>query len=82
MGEFHIKALELASRGRWEDAHNLIQASSDRLSCLIHGYLHRLEGDIGNASYWYARGGEELGANLLRSEWSRLLEVAKRVDGL
>jgi hypothetical protein len=78
MSQHHIRALELASKGCWEDAHAMIQSSSDRLSCLIHGYLHRLEGDHGNARYWYARGGEDLAANLLRSEWSRLFDIARR----
>lgn len=81
MSQHHIKALELASRGCWDDAHTLIQSSSDRLSCLIHGYLHRLEGDHGNACYWYSRGGEDVGGNLLQSEWERLFEIAQRSDG-
>jgi hypothetical protein len=74
----HIQALQLASQGCWDDAHAIVQSASDSLSCLIHGYLHRLEGDQGNAGYWYLRGGEELTANALRSEWERLFDIASR----
>lgn len=71
-----MRALELARAGRWDEAHRLVQSSSDSLSCLVHGYLHRLEGDLGNAGYWYARAGENLPANALDEEWRRLAELA------
>lgn len=74
----HIRALQLASQGCWDDAHAMVQSASDRLSCLIHGYLHRLEGDQGNASYWYQRGGEDLTANALKVEWQRLFDIASK----
>ncbi len=72
MAKIHRQALELAHRGDWEGAHELIQAQSDALSCLIHGYLHREEGDLGNAGYWYRRAGEAMPDNTLEEEWQRL----------
>ncbi len=72
MGVDHAKALELARAGRWDEAHGLVQAHADRLSCLIHGYLHRVEGDLGNAAYWYERVGESLPTNTLAQELERL----------
>ena len=68
----HKKALDLASAGKWDTAHALVQSHSDELSCLIHGYLHRVEGDIGNATYWYERGGTALPTNSLEEELARL----------
>ena len=68
----HDKALELAREGRWEASHRLIQQHEDPLACLIHGYLHRIEGDLGNAAYWYRRAGEDLPDNALDDEWQRL----------
>lgn len=68
----HRKVLDLAKAGDWEEAHKLVQVHSDELSCRIHGYLHRVEGDLGNASYWYRRGGQSLPTNKLEDEWSRL----------
>ncbi|MFC3110789.1 hypothetical protein ACFQAT_11530 [Undibacterium arcticum] len=66
------KALDLANAGKWDAAHVLVQSHSDELSCQIHGYLHRVEGDIGNATYWYGRGGTVLPKNSLEVELARL----------
>lgn len=79
MGGDHLKALDLAKAGKWEEAHHLVQRHSDRLSCLIHGYLHRVEGDLSNARYWYRRGDETMPDNTLEEELSRLREVIKSV---
>ena len=51
----HVKALDLTREGSWDESHKIIQQYSDKLSCLIHAYLHRVEGNIGNAKYWYKR---------------------------
>jgi hypothetical protein len=72
----HKKVLDLAHADDWEKAHALVQVHSDSLSCLIHGYLHRVEGDLGNASYWYGRGGSKLTSNALEAEWARLYALA------
>lgn len=66
------KAIELIEAGDWQKAHGLIQNQSDPLSCLIHAYLHREEGDLANARYWYRRAGECLPANTLAEELVRL----------
>lgn len=68
----HQQVLALAKAGEWEQAHGLVQVHSDTLSCQIHGYLHRVEGDLGNAGYWYRRGGMALPANALEQEFIRL----------
>ena len=72
----HKKVLDLARAGDWEASHKLVQVHSDPLSCRIHGYLHRVEGDLGNAAYWYSRAGMALPDNELTSEWQRLYEAA------
>ena len=69
------KVFQLIDKGDWDGAHRLVQVHSDKLSCLIHGYLHRDEGDLGNASYWYHRGGEELSRNALPEELERLKQM-------
>ncbi len=71
-----MSALELVRAGEWDKAHNLVQAHSDSLSCLIHAYLHREEGDLSNASYWYHRAGEAMPENTLEEEWERLHQRA------
>jgi len=66
------KVFQLIDAGDWDAAHTLVQVHGDRLSCLIHGYLHRDEGDLGNAAYWYRRAGEELPRISLSGELARL----------
>lgn len=55
MNETHRHALKLIKEDNWDAAHRLIQDFSDPLSCQIHGLLHRVQGDLGNARYWYHR---------------------------
>jgi hypothetical protein len=55
------EALRLAEQGDWEGAHGIVQRDEvDPLSCWIHAVLHRQEGDLSNARYWYPRSGREL----------------------
>ena len=68
----HARALELAKAGKWDEAHRLVQSHSDRMSCLIHAYLHRVEGDLSNAGYWYRRADEPMPDNTLEEELQRL----------
>lgn len=76
MASDHLKALELVRDGDWNGAHELIQSHSDELACLIHAYLHREEGDTGNAAYWYRRAAAEVPDNTLEEEWARLRALA------
>jgi len=77
MAEEHIQALELTANGDWDGAHQLIQEYNDELACLIHGYLHREEGDESNASYWYGQVGRALPDNTLEQEFDHLLQMAQ-----
>lgn len=72
MSTTYQQALELARDGEWDQAHEIVQAHDDRLACLIHGYLHRVEGDLGNAAYWYRQANEPMPDNTLEEEWTRL----------
>ena len=48
-----LEALWLAGAGDWDKAHNIVQDLEDKNAAWVHAYLHRVEGDIGNAKYWY-----------------------------
>ena len=74
----HTEALDLARDGEWDKSHNLVQQYNDELSCLIHAYLHRVEGDFGNANYWYRRAGTKNPGNTLDEELDRLYELAEK----
>jgi hypothetical protein len=73
LAEEQRQALDLADQGQWEAAHRIAQQHEDALSCQIHGYLHRIEGDLSNAGYWYRRGGQPgVPGNGLPEESARL----------
>jgi hypothetical protein len=51
-----LQAIELALAGKWDAAHELVQQyEDDATAAWIHAVLHKLEGDLGNARYWYRR---------------------------
>ncbi len=49
------EAIDLALQGQWQSAHELVQALDDVHTAWIHAVLHKIEGDLGNAQYWYRR---------------------------
>lgn len=57
-----------------DEAHELIQHLDQALPCLIHGFIHKTEGDHGNASYWYRRGGLSKNNMEYDEEWLTLAE--------
>jgi hypothetical protein len=53
------RAVDLALAGDWEGAHRIAQSDDDdATACWIHAVLHKIEGDAGNARYWYRRAGQ------------------------
>jgi len=54
-----LAAVAAAEAGRWDEAHEIVQQDeADITACWIHGVLHAIEGDRGNARYWFARAGK------------------------
>jgi len=51
-----LQAVELAMAGKWDAAHEVVQQYEDDANAAwIHAVLHKMEGDLGNARYWYRR---------------------------
>ena len=50
-------AIRHLQRGDWEKAHAIVQNDNSDMGCWAHGIVHMLEGDMGNARYWYRRAG-------------------------
>ena len=48
-------AVRYLRKGAWEKAHAIVQADETALGCWAHGIVHIIEGDLGNARYWYRR---------------------------
>jgi hypothetical protein len=56
-----VEAVEHALAGEWERAHLIVQDhETDGIANWIHAIVHRMEGDLGNARYWYKRCGRKL----------------------
>ena len=51
----HRRALACLKRRDWDKAHAIVMGMRDKLAFRIHGLLHRIEGDLDNARYWYGR---------------------------
>ena len=54
------KALTLCRDGKWDDAHKIVQKIDSREACWLHAIIHREEGDLSNARYWYSRASRAL----------------------
>ena len=68
----YLQALWYDAKGDWHKAHSLIDSLDDANSCWVHAYLHRKEGDIANADYWYGRAHKQRSASSLQEEWKSL----------
>jgi len=71
-----LNALWLDGTGDWEGAHEVVQSLSDGQGARLHAYLHRKEGNISNADYWYRRAGMARPALSLEEEWKSMVTEA------
>lgn len=69
-----LQSLWYDKKGDWDRAHRIAQEIPSALGSAVHAYLHREEGDIGNARYWYSRAGRSLFEGSLEEEWKKLAE--------
>lgn len=69
-----LQALWHDARHEWDAAHGLVDDSTDPDGCEVHAYLHRREGDDGNAAYWYRQAGRRVASGSLDAEWQALVQ--------
>ena len=69
-----LRAIWHGLRGEWDTAHELAQAQDDAEGAWVHAWLHRIEGDLGNAEYWYRCARRPMRRDLTRDEG---LEIAQ-----
>ncbi len=68
-----LTALWHAAKGEWDAAHKLAQAEEGEVRHdWVHAYLHRVEGDLTNAGYWYRRAGKPVATSALEAEWTEI----------
>lgn len=66
------KALDRLEAGDWEGAHGIVQDMESPDAAWIHAHLHRVEGDLANAGYWYRRAGRPAADGPLEDEMAAL----------
>jgi hypothetical protein len=69
-----LRALWHDAKGDWDEAHRVAQDVSGADGAWVHAYLHRKEGDLSNARYWYRQAGREATAEPLDAEWARIVD--------
>jgi hypothetical protein len=67
-----LAALWYDARGDWNRAHSIAQDVEDATGAWVHAYLHRKEGDQGNAAYWYRHAGRAPATGTLEEEWRQI----------
>src|SRR3954462_342673 len=72
-----LQALWHDARGDWTKAHECAQNDHGRDGSWVHAYLHRKEGDVGNAGYWYSRAGRQPPASgtTAEAEWTDIVQA-------
>ena len=70
-----LAGLWWAAKGNWDQAHRIVQDDGSRDAAWVHAYLHRVEGDLGNAGYWYRQAGRPAATDSLESEWQRIVSA-------
>ena len=63
------------AKGDWKRAHESAQQDEGKDGSWVHAYLHRKEGDQGNAAYWYSRAGKPVCREPLDAEWLSIVRV-------
>jgi hypothetical protein len=67
-----LKSLWYDANDDWEKAHSIAQDIQTKDGALLHAYLHRVEGDVWNAGYWYNRAHSGRFKGSLEQEWEFL----------
>jgi hypothetical protein len=66
-------ALWWAAKGDWSKAHKIVMEEDGADAAWVHAYLHRVEGDLENARYWYKQAGKPAASSALPAEWAAIV---------
>ena len=67
-----LAGLWWAAKDDWDKAHRVVMNEAGKECAWVHAYLHRLEGDLNNAGYWYRQAGKPVGSGSLPAEWEAI----------
>jgi len=68
-----LAALWWAGKDKWDKAHDIVMNNEGKDCAWVHAYLHRVEGDLGNARYWYRQAGRSAASDPLPAEWEGIV---------
>ena len=68
-----LEAMWYQAKGNWEEAHSLAQSDKSPAGSWVHAFLHRVEGDLGNAAYWYRLADRPVCTSSLDDEWEEIV---------
>jgi hypothetical protein len=68
-----LQALWWAARGDWDKAHKIVMEEEGAEAAWVHAYLHRVEGDLPNARYWYRTAVRPVASGALEAEWKAIV---------
>jgi len=67
-----LEALWWAAKDDWDKAHGIVMKQDSREAAWVHAYLHRVEGDLDNAGYWYRQAHRPAASGALPAEWDAI----------
>ncbi|MBO0710294.1 MAG: hypothetical protein J2P47_03325 [Acetobacteraceae bacterium] len=70
-----LTALWWDAKGDWDRAHHTAMEDKSQDGAAVHAYLHRKEGDLSNARYWYTRAAKAPAQGTLDAEWDALAQA-------
>ena len=70
-----LQALWREAKGDWHEAHRLAQSDKSPAGAWVHAYLHRVEGDLSNAAYWYRRADRPVASGSTAEEWTEIVSA-------
>jgi hypothetical protein len=75
-----LAALWWAGKDEWDKAHAIVMDENGKDCAWVHAYLHRVEGDLGNARYWYRQAQRPVATAPLFAEWDAIAEILLQAE--
>jgi len=76
-----LAGLWWAGKDDWDKAHKIVMDEGGKDCAWVHAYLHRVEGDLGNARYWYKQAGKTPATGPLPPEWATIVAALLVAEG-
>jgi hypothetical protein len=70
-----LAALWWVGKDKWDEAHRIVMNEGGKDCAWVHAYLHRAEGDLDNARYWYRQAQRSVPAGALPDEWIKIAQT-------